>query len=76
MHINHTVLFVYAQSNACQTAAGQRSFMSSLQCLETTEGLITSDLCLPPKDEILRFDSQILDCHSRHTYFVVDDVLL
>jgi len=42
------------QKNACESAAGQRSFMSSLQCLEKTAGLITSELCFAPKDEILR----------------------
>jgi len=50
------------QKNACESAAGQRSFMSSLQCLEKTAGLITSELCFPPKDEILRSDSQVFIC--------------
>jgi len=45
------------QKNACEHAVGHRSYMSSLQCLETTSGLITNDLCLPSKQEIFRFDS-------------------
>ena len=54
------------QINACKMAVGHRSFMSSLQCLETTEGLITNELCLPPESEILRFDSgSFLSYHSK-----------
>ena len=46
------------QKNACEHAVGQRSYMCSLQCLETTSGLITDDLCLPSRHEIFRFDSR------------------
>ena len=65
------------QKNACEMAAGQRSFMSSVQCLETTAGLITPDLCLPPASEILRFDTSSLDCHTiLCIYFSSDNIVL
>jgi peptide-O-fucosyltransferase len=60
-------------ANACKGAQGVRSYMSSLQCLETTSGLITSDLCYPPTSEVLRLTKHVVTLSKAKIVFVATD---
>lgn len=59
--------------NVCNNAKGQRSYMASPQCLEGTSQMVTANLCLPSKSEILRLTRNAVTSAKAKVVFVATD---